>query len=210
MQFRRVINQLRFHRGWIPLCVLVWGLTVGVGLARLNGYETTPGRTGTSLSKWPIESLIRPSDRQCTLVMFIHDCCPCTRASLAELAKIMARSPVELHVYVVALEPGADQVSRCRTNLLKSAAMIPGVTVVVDPNGDEARRFGALTSAHTFLYDENGNLLFDGGITAGRGHSGDNRGQTAVLTLITDHQNPTFLNSRTSVFGCPLFFTLWP
>jgi hypothetical protein len=64
-----------------------------------------------------------------------------------------------------------------------------------------ARRFAAMTSGHALLYGPNGHLLFSGGITFARGHSGDNPGCDAVIALITTGEN----ESRTAaVFGCSL------
>lgn len=73
--------------------------------------------------------------------------------------------------------------------------------MVFDPDGVEARRFGAETSGHTLLFGADGHLLFSGGITASRGHSGDNDGENAIVALL-NHQIPAL--TRTLVFGCSL------
>jgi hypothetical protein len=86
--------------------------------------------------------------------------------------------------------------------LSRRAHLIPGVTVARDPDGAEARHFGAKTSGFTLLYSADGKLLFRGGITDGRGHSGDNIGRRAVATLLKGERAET---SATHVFGCPLF-----
>jgi hypothetical protein len=65
----------------------------------------------------------------------------------------------------------------------------------------EAGRFGAETSGHTLLYGADGRLLFSGGITASRGHAGENAGESAIIALV-NHQTP--LRSQTLVFGCSL------
>ncbi|MDB5336092.1 MAG: hypothetical protein JWN70_1711 [Planctomycetaceae bacterium] len=198
-----------FHR-WIPLCLLIWGLTVGLGLARLNAYGNTPGLAAPAHSKWPSNTLIERGDETSTLLMFIHHQCPCTRASLRELARITARRPHNLRVQVCVLQPCGERDIPSRSSLWQAASQIPGVILTLDPDGLEAQKFGALTSGHTFLYAKNGDLLFSGGITAGRGHSGDNRGQAAILALTADSCNVEFLDSHSSVFGCPLFVTSRP
>ena len=76
------------------------------------------------------------------------------------------------------------------------------VAVRVDPEGVEARRFGSQTSGQIMLYDADGQLLFSGGITAARGHSGDNAGRNAILSLLTSGSSE---QRGTPVFGCPLF-----
>jgi glyoxylase-like metal-dependent hydrolase (beta-lactamase superfamily II) len=88
-----------------------------------------------------------------------------------------------------------------RTDLWRSAAAIPGVTVLVDPDGLEAERFGAKTSGHVLVYDSAGRLLFSGGITGSRGHEGDNDGSDSVLRLLTHGPPP---RRHTLVFGCPI------
>ena len=89
-----------------------------------------------------------------------------------------------------------------KTDLWQSAASIPGVTVMTDENGIEASRFRSKTSGQVMLYDVNGKLAFSGGITNSRGHSGDNEGRSAILSLLT---TGTVTNREAPVFGCPLF-----
>jgi hypothetical protein len=89
-----------------------------------------------------------------------------------------------------------------QTDLLASAAAIPGVVVVRDDEGVEAGRFRAATSGQTMLYDTAGTLLFSGGITSARGHAGDNAGREAVVSLLTTDEAA---RKETPVFGCPLF-----
>jgi hypothetical protein len=86
--------------------------------------------------------------------------------------------------------------------LRRSAAEIPGVSVLSDPDGAEARRFGAQTSGHTLLFDHTGRLLFSGGITQSRGHAGDNAGESAIVSLINTQAAD---QTKTQVFGCSLF-----
>ena len=74
--------------------------------------------------------------------------------------------------------------------------------MVVD-DGREARLFGAATSGQTMVYGRNGHLLFSGGITAARGHYGDNAGASAIGALL---EQPTPQSGRkTAVYGCALF-----
>jgi hypothetical protein len=89
-----------------------------------------------------------------------------------------------------------------KTDLWKRAANIPGVTVSTDDGGVEARRFGSYTSGQVMLYDERGQLLFSGGVTSARGHSGDNAGRNAIASLLLEKAAE---KTRTAVFGCPLF-----
>ena len=88
------------------------------------------------------------------------------------------------------------------TGTRNAAAGLPGVQIHQDAEGTEARRFGAETSGHTVLYDPNGWLLFRGGITAGRGHEGDNIGGDSIVALVT---GAAAAAQHTPVYGCRLF-----
>ena len=89
-----------------------------------------------------------------------------------------------------------------KTDLWTSAALIPGVTVSSDDDGSEARRFGSQTSGQVVVYGTNGRLLFSGGVTAARGHSGDNDGSNSIIARLTGNGLSV---EQTPVFGCPLF-----
>jgi hypothetical protein len=116
--------------------------------------------------------------------MLAHPKCPCTRASIGELAAIMAHCQGRLNAYVLFMKPEGFTEDWEKTDLWQSASQIPDVQVISDPSGEEARRFSAVTSGQTLLYDLKGELLFSGGITPSRGHSGDNAGKSAIVSII--------------------------
>ena len=179
----------------------VWVATILVTLRPLLSYESAPGRIGTVPSTWPATSKLKFSSDQRTLLVFAHPHCPCTRATIGELAEVMAQVQGKVRAYVVFLTPENSGRDWIDTGLEKSAAQIPGVTVIPDFNGAEAKLFGAETSGHALLFDSGGRLLFSGGITASRGHSGGNAGESAVVALI---KNRAADQNRTFVFGCSL------
>jgi hypothetical protein len=78
---------------------------------------------------------------------------------------------------------------------------MPGVHVLRDIDGAEARRFQAMTSGQTLLYDAAGRLQFSGGITIAKGHSGDNQGRSSIESLLSDVGSDT---RATPVYGCPI------
>ena len=190
---------------------LIWAGTIAAGLGVLLNYETSPGRVGKVAASWPAHSTIGPAKDRQTLVMVAHPQCPCTGASMDELAQVVAHIQSKARVYVLFYTPKGAGHDWENTDLRRTAEKIPGVTVLSDVDGVEARRFGAETSGHTFLFASDGRLLFNGGITASRGHSGDNAGESAIVSLIDppslrygaagNHAAPRF---QTFVFGCSL------
>jgi hypothetical protein len=180
----------------------LWLLVVGIGLSVLLGYENTPGAAAQPAASWPDDSQIQRAPGRATLVMLIHPHCPCSRASLGELALLMAQSQGRLAAYVLFLKPEGFSNNWEKTDLWQSAASIPGVKPIVDHDGIEARRFHARTSGQTVLYDAEGHLLFSGGITVARGHAGDNAGRSAIVSLLNANVAE---QTETPVFGCPLF-----
>jgi hypothetical protein len=182
------------------LFAIIWIASVALGLRVLFQYENEPGRRGALPQGWPARQIERATDRP-TLVMLAHPHCPCTSASVGELAQIMARFQGRVAAYVLLVRPREAGPDWEETNLRRDAAAIPGVKVVFDLDGAEARRFGAETSGHTLLFGADGRLLFSGGITASRGHAGDNAGETAIIALL-NHQKPA--RTQTLVFGCSL------
>lgn len=174
--------------------------SVAFGMRVLFAYENAPGRVGALPTAWPATQIERTADHP-TLVMFAHPHCPCTDASVGELARLMARLEGRVQAYVVFVRPKEAGGTWDDTDLRRNAEAIPGVEVIVDADGAEARRFGAETSGHTLLFGVDGRLLFSGGITASRGHAGENVGESAIVAIATNH---TPARTQTRVFGCAL------
>lgn len=185
MKFMAGSADLRRNAARLTLGVLWLGLSCG-GLALLAWYSGSPGTSHAAPLQWPIDSSIHLSERGATLIVFAHPHCPCTRASLGELEKIVARSGSNVMTSVIFLKPVGSDDSWNRTDLVQTAAAIPGVHVVHDLDGAEARRFGATTSGQTLLFNARGELLFNGGITSARGHAGDNAGRSAIESCLAN------------------------
>jgi len=180
------------------LCGVVSGLWV------LWAYENRPGAAANAPQGWPAATALTRAASRPTLVFVAHPQCTCTRASLDELAEILARSTSRPKTYVLFLKPSTVEDGWERTELLRRATALPDVTVLRDDDGEEARRFGVETSGQTLLYDTQGRLLFSGGITGSRGHAGENAGELALISLINNGQP---VRRASNVFGCPLFAT---
>ncbi|MDQ2918483.1 MAG: hypothetical protein M3R10_01220 [Verrucomicrobiota bacterium] len=193
----------KFHRTVLVSVVLgaTWLASIAFGMRILLNYDNGPGRTATVPKNFPAQSaLVLATDRP-TLVMLAHPRCPCTRASVGELAQIMAELQGQVKAYVVFAKPADSGPDWNDTDLWRSVAEIPGVTPVGDDGGLESRRFGAETSGHTLLFAADGRLLFSGGITQSRGHAGGNEGESAIVSLVK-YQRAA--RAQTPVFGCSL------
>lgn len=184
------------------LFAALWIAALSFGLKVMANYQGAPGEVGSVPSSWPADATIERAPTGETLVMLAHPHCPCTRASVSELAQIMAHVQGKVRAYVLFLTPESSEADWENTDLRRTAAQIPGVTVLSDRDGAEARRFGAETSGHTLLFDSPGHLLFSGGITASRGHAGGNAGENAIVSLVETRQSE---QAKAFVFGCPLF-----
>ncbi|MBI3313535.1 MAG: RedB protein [Candidatus Omnitrophica bacterium] len=203
-------------KAFFILFIAAWFLLIAIGEGVLLNYGAKPGATAPPPGEWPAETSIPKNHDSPTLLMFVHPHCPCSRASIGELAIMAAHVQGKADIQVVFLKPGKFSDPWTKSDLWKQASGIPGVKVMVDENGKEAERFHALTSGQTLLYGVDGRLLFSGGITASRGHSGDNAGRSAVESILLKGSAD---RKQTPVFGCSLMdqkidsfkriFSLW-
>ena len=134
-----VLDPLRPKRNRLVILtsMSLWLILVGIGLAVLWNYENTPGVAAKPSALWPTESQIQRAPDKATLIMLAHPHCPCTRASIGELALLMAHSQGRLTAYVLFLKPAGFSEEWEKTDLWQSAASIPGVNVVIDDDGAE-------------------------------------------------------------------------
>jgi hypothetical protein len=182
------------------LAIPLWAVLVVGGFAWLSAYKATPGAiSGAPPSRWPSESRIERDPARATLVLFAHPHCPCTRASVSELARLAARLGERVSVRVLFLRPREVPRGWETTDLWRTVESIPRAVALRDEGGLEAARFGAATSGFTVLYDAEGRLLFRGGLTASRGHEGDSFGQRRIVSLVTTGSAD---RDDSPVFGC--------
>lgn len=196
------MKQTKQHSAKPALAVAGWLAVIVPALLLLAAYANSPGAAGAPPARWPEASRVPRESGRPALVMFVHPHCPCSRASLGELALLMARCHGRLQAHVLFLRPENLPEDWARTDLWATAAAIPGVTARRDDAGREARLFHSVTSGDAALYDAQGRLLFHGGLTPARGHAGDNPGRSALENLLLRGSTPQI---TTPVFGCPLF-----
>ena len=120
---------------------------------------------------------------------------------MEELNRLLAQSQGRVTAQVYFLTPGKASEDWTNTDLWRSATAIPGVTVHEDPDGTQARLFGAETSGDVLLYDRRGQLMFQGGITGSRGHAGDNAGESSIISFLAGRETGL---KKTPVYGCSL------
>lgn len=179
--------------------LLVWVIGVGAGLATLWSYENAPGPAASAPAEWPAVTRLARTGERPVIVLALHPHCPCSRATVAELSRLVAQAPGRAEIHALFVAPPSVGEGWARTPLWEAAAAIPGVQVRRD-DGTEARRFGAHVSGQLLAYDRAGHLAFSGGITGSRGHEGDNAGRSAVQALLSNRSHA----SSSLVFGCLL------
>lgn len=197
----RFTNSFRGTSLWLSLWAVVWSGCVAMGWYLVESKASTAAAPRDFEKLWPTESqLSRDGDRP-TLLVFVHPRCPCSRATLSELARLLPRIPGRASVKAVVLAPLGETPDWFQTDIWHAARAIPGVEVIADADGAEAQLFRADVSGRTLLYSAAGELLFDGGITQSRGHAGDNPGSEAIAGLLLNGK-AGLVHGR--AFGCRL------
>jgi hypothetical protein len=193
------------NRGkWLATACMgaAWMVCIGVGITKLTAYEMRPGPSNVSVNVAPAQ-LDLAKDRP-TLIMFVHSQCPCSSASMEELAQLMTICRDHVAARVMFVNPSDQSPQSAHGDLWDSAAAIPCVEVRSDHNGALAQSLNVETSGHVLLFDPSGKLLFSGGITESRGHVGDNAALSALIALIHDSRAAGNLPVKANVFGCQL------
>jgi hypothetical protein len=186
----------------VAFALAAWSLLVLASLFVLWRYEHAPGALDAPPGVWPSASRLPREPGRPTLLLFVHPRCPCTRASLRELERLLALDHDRVDVSVVFLRPSGTGPGWEQSDLWDFAVRMPGVNVRADPGGCEAAVFRARTSGTAIVYDAEGRLAFHGGLTVSRGHEGTSAGGDAVRDLVRG-EAPNAYGSE--VFGCPLF-----
>lgn len=183
------------------LAGIVWAAVVVTGFALMAGEEFTPVRSAAVVSDFPSGSLVALARNKPTLLVFLHPQCPCSRATIRELEKLLAQTQQKVAVTILFTIPKGTPANWEKGDLWNWAQALSGARVVRDEDGIATRKFGVVGSGHALLYDTSGHLLFSGGITASRGEEGDNAGETAIADFVLHgHADIT----HTPVYGCSL------
>lgn len=181
------------------LLVAAWLIAVGAGFTVLNDHAATPGPLGAPVTSWP--ERVGLEREQSELLLFAHALCPCTDATLAELERLLADVEQPPRTRAVLWTDPAQAELFSGGRLRERAALIPGVELVEDAGGVLADAFGVATSGQLMYFDEQGERVFVGGITPGRGHEGGNAGLDALRAAL--RREPVF-DDTAPVYGCSL------
>jgi hypothetical protein len=176
--------------GWVGL--------LAAGFSGLLKYESAPGANSAGA---PAQNAEFSDGKTFSLVMALHPHCPCSRASVGELEKIYSHAHDQIRITVLAFKPKDEPDSWIKSSTVRELGKM-NARIVVDGDGAVAKELGLATSGQALLYNPEGKLLFNGGITSARAHSGDNLGEDSILQLV--HGGESTVNS-TPVFGCPIF-----
>ena len=93
-----------------------WAAAIAVGVRGLLHYENAPGAVANVPSTWPASQIRLASDRP-TLIMLAHPHCPCTRASVGELAEVMADVHGKVAAFVLFSQPAGSGPDWAETGL---------------------------------------------------------------------------------------------
>lgn len=187
------------------VCAAAWVLLLLSGMGFLWRYETTPGTAKDAPFTWPEETSLIVESGLPTLVLFVHPCCPCTRATTSELRALLPHFEGRITSLVAAFRPADVPPDWCESEV--PGAGLPGARPFVDEEGREAARFGVATSGHVLFYGKSGELRFSGGVLPARGHVGENAGLRDLRTAIEAELAGNAFDASIGhpVFGCSIF-----
>lgn len=196
-------------RAKTPAVLLTCLAAVAGGTGLLLTHATTAGRRGAAPDRLPADLLARLAVPPATplLVLAAHPMCPCLPATLEQLPALLATAGAgrALALRVLVLTPSAPPPAWDAAAAAALRRALPPATTIDDRDGELARRLGMLTSGHLLLYGSDGTLRFHGGVTAGRGHRGDNPAARALARALAGAgTSATSPRETPDVFGCPL------
>ncbi len=186
---------------------MLWAIgTFGAWVWATN-YEFTAysgNEQSAVANQWPESTQLQRASDGPTLLFFVHPRCPCTRASVHELGRVLTGTGLpheqQPKLIVIASVPKNASDEWTDTTTLRQASELPKSEIFWDIGGKESNRFAMVTSGAVCLYGRDGYLLFSGGVTASRGHEGDSVGGEVLRRCLTEGslQPP----KSTPVFGC--------
>jgi|GEM_PF-6008619 len=174
---------------WRILIFSLWGLAIGTGTLYAMKLDAAPGAAGQA-KVTQIQTNTMP-----LLVLALHSQCPCSLATVDNLAELAAEMPNRLRVLAVITGPNSHDCP-----VLKALQSVPNVQVKFLSESEILTQYGARTSGQAYLYNQKGQLVFSGGLTSSRGEVNDAAGIDAIRNVLEG--KPAI--KSTPVFGCAL------
>src|SRR5579863_4377045 len=87
------------------LLFLLWLVGAGTGAWGLMRYENTPSSCGKTPAAWPANSRIDWQAGRCSLIVFLHPHFPCSRASIADLNRLLGHCQYAVNTHVLFIRP---------------------------------------------------------------------------------------------------------
>jgi hypothetical protein len=124
------------------LLCLLWAVAIIAGLHELTVYSNTSSEVRPQPAEWPQDTTVPRAGDRPTMVLALHPRCVCSRATLEELAVLLARVSTPPDVEILLYQPDTAADSWAQTHLAIRARSLPFVTVRADRKGRESERFG--------------------------------------------------------------------
>jgi hypothetical protein len=197
-----IASEVYTEKAAVPALIVGWAGLLAAGFGILMRYESAAAPAG---STGEINATFN-GRKGLSIVVGLHPHCPCSKATVAELNKILGRAPNRAEFVVYAFKPKDEPDNWIESSTIETLKKLGG-RIEVDEDGAKARELGLKTSGQVQLFSASGELLYNGGITAGRGHQGDNAGAKTMVDLL---QKGGSDRKSAPVFGCPIFETSSP
>jgi hypothetical protein len=209
MQVRPEFKNFVYCSLWLAAVVWLFG--------QMMGYESQPAPAAVVAQSWPDQTAAQRISGKYSLVVFIHPHCPCSRATLDTISRLITHHEKVLSTTLFFVLP--DDVSRdwAKTDLYQRAQELVSAGVKIDSAAIEANRFGGTTSGQALLYSPNGSLVFSGGLTDARGKFGESASEWQINSLLLgdkaqgknlnvylDKNLATSMAKNLPVYGCAL------
>lgn len=193
-------------RFWFTAIPAAWVILVTVGFAVLLMHDTEA--TPTSVVDRSTQRVSHVMAQELgfggvssRIVMAVHPRCPCTSNSLDELQLATMDSESEANVSFLVYKPEDAPDSWNGKYIERLRKRFRDATIIKDPSGHLASRLDLHTSG-ALVVVRDGEILFRGGITAGRSCQQANLGSLTLREFL-DNGNVS-KSVETPVFGCKL------
>ncbi len=191
MKSQNRINQLH-------VITLFWVGLVIAGFWMVINYQVKPGAMAI-----PEENVVSFDDPNSSwhLIAFLHPECTCSRATLEELNILQKRLGNLVSIRIFISSPFSLDETK-ESEIYRLATRSHDWSVDIDLEAVLATQMLAYTSGICYLYSPNEELIFAGGITASRGHSGPAAGQEIISAAVRGDQQAIGQLKQYPVYGC--------